>query len=255
MSDGIDIYADMCDWGLCLLCGAHFLAICVVELHCFFCVVFVLVYCWNMYIVGICILLEYVSCFVCVCCCVLLWYMTRVYVLWYIMRMCIGSDIYSWEMYEWLWVCVNMWMCVFVLYMCFKCVWCKSMFYVYMCVYVWVHTRIDNWVTRYIAQFGLFTFMMSTVIYFILFYFILCYFILFYFILPYFIFFNCCFVFIVCLFCVTCIVYKGYISNRWFVYNESISVCFLCFSYFTFLQSSFILLYLTLLCLILINYA
>jgi len=61
-----------------------FFAICVVELHC-------VLDCMCGVCVGI--LLEYVLCFVCVCCCVLLWYKTRVYVLWY-MRMCVLGQIF-----------------------------------------------------------------------------------------------------------------------------------------------------------------
>jgi len=187
------------------------------------------------------------------------------------MGMCIGSDICSWEMYEWLWVCVNMWMCVFVLYMCFKCVWCKSMFFMCVCVCVWVSAykdwQLSNQIFDNLVLFTFTYFISFAFIYFISFYFILFYLILFYFFLFYFTYFTlcyfcsiyfilCCFVFYCCLFYVKCIVYKGYISNRRFVYNESISVWFyglVILRYFT--LSSFILPYLTFLCLTLINYA
>jgi len=87
-------------------------------------------------------------------------------------------------------VCVDMSiLCVFVLYcVSCACVVCRDIYILYysmyvcvcMCVYVWVRTRIDKWVTRYIAQFGFifvllyfyFIFPLFFLIFFLLFYFI-----------------------------------------------------------------------------------
>jgi len=53
MSGGIDIYADMCDWGLYLLCGAHvFCYLCGGASMCFG----LYVWCLCMHIAGICVM-------------------------------------------------------------------------------------------------------------------------------------------------------------------------------------------------------
>ena len=157
----------MCDWGLYLLFGAHF-----------FCYLYGgASMCFGLFGVCVCILLGYVLCFVCVYCCVLLWYMTRIYVLWY-MRMCIGSDFVLGRCMSDC-ECVSICECVCLCFICVSSVCGVKVCFMCVCVCVCVSAYKDWQPSNEIYCTIWFDLLLFILFYFTLFYFILFYFILF----------------------------------------------------------------------------